>query len=191
MPQDSDTGEKTEEPTGKKISEAVSRGNIAKSADINTAALLAVALLLLSLLGGVIWEGLRGYLVHIYADLGNLKMTTTSLQGFLGEFLVLVGIFQKNYLVGMLASLRVVIGAAYILWLAKRDIFGEVNNDKIKTLKDVNFSEGSILLVNTLINIIGISAKNKNKSRSIDISKYKWVDDPIELTNNNIISTAT
>ena len=39
MPQDSDTGEKTEEPTGKKISDAVSRGNIAKSADINTAAL--------------------------------------------------------------------------------------------------------------------------------------------------------
>ena len=64
MPQDSDTGEKTEEPTGKKLSEAVSRGNIAKSADINTAALLAVALLLLSLMGGVIWETLRGYVVH-------------------------------------------------------------------------------------------------------------------------------
>ena len=102
MPQDSDTGEKTEEPTGKKISEAVSRGNIAKSADINTAALLAVALLLLSLLGGVIWEGLRGYLVHIYADLGNLKMTTTSLQGFLGEFLNLLGDLVLPFLLGVM-----------------------------------------------------------------------------------------
>ena len=101
MPQDSDTGEKTEEPTGKKISEAVSRGNIAKSADINTAALLAVALLLLSLLGGVIWEGLRGYLVHIYADLGNLKMTTTSFRAF-GRILDLLGDLVLPFLLGVM-----------------------------------------------------------------------------------------
>ena len=102
MPQDSDTGEKTEEPTGKKLSEAVSRGNIAKSADINTAALLAVALLLLSLMGGVIWENLRGYVVHIYGDLGSLTMTTTSLQGFLGEFLELLGNLVLPFLLGVM-----------------------------------------------------------------------------------------
>ena len=101
MPQDSDTGEKTEEPTGKKLSEAVSRGNIAKSADINTAALLAVALLLLSLMGGKVWEGLFGYLVHIYADLGSLKMTTTSIQRYLGEFLELLGDLVLPFLLGV------------------------------------------------------------------------------------------
>ena len=54
MAQDSDTGEKTEEPTGKKLSEAVTKGNIAKSMDINTAAILAVALMLLTHVGG--WD---------------------------------------------------------------------------------------------------------------------------------------
>ena len=102
MPQDSDTGEKSEEPTGKKLSDAVSKGNIAKSADINTAALLAVALLLLSLLGGVIWESLQGYLIHIYRDLGNLTMTTGSLQTFLAEFLDLLAENVMPFMLGVM-----------------------------------------------------------------------------------------
>ena len=100
---------------------------------------------LISSYGGVVNHLPKYSLIFIIFALGSLGLPGTT--GFLGEFLVLVGIFQKNYLVGMLASLGVVLGAAYILWLAKRVIFGEVNNDKIKTLKDVNFSEGSILAI--------------------------------------------
>ena len=102
MPQDSDTGEKSEEPTGKKLSEAVSKGNIAKSADINTAALLAIALLLLSLLGGVIWESLQGYLIHIYRDLGSLTVTTGSLQTYLAEFLDLLAENVLPFMLGVM-----------------------------------------------------------------------------------------
>ena len=54
--------------------------------------------------------------------------------GFLGEFLVLAGVFQKNYLVSMLATFGVVLGAAYMLWLTKRVIFGKTNNNEIKNL---------------------------------------------------------
>ena len=61
--------------------------------------------------------------------------------GFLGEFLVLTGTFQKSYLAAMLATFGVVLGAAYMLWLTKRVIFGTTNNTEIKKLNDVNKSE--------------------------------------------------
>ena len=61
--------------------------------------------------------------------------------GFLGEFLVLTGAFQKSYLAAMLATFGVVLGAAYMLWLTKRVIFGTINNVEIKNLSDVNKSE--------------------------------------------------
>ena len=44
---------------------------------------------------------------------------------FFGEFLVLTGTFQKSYLAAILATFGVVLGAAYILWLTKRVIFGD------------------------------------------------------------------
>jgi len=65
--------------------------------------------------------------------------------GFLGEFLVLTGTFQKSYLIAMLATLGVVLGAAYMLWLTKRVIFGVVKNNEIKNLKDINILETLML----------------------------------------------
>ena len=76
------------------------------------------------------------FLVFALAALG-LPGTT----GFLGEFLVLTGSFQKNYLVAMLATIGVILGAAYMLWLTKRVIFGNTKNEQIKTLKDINKNE--------------------------------------------------
>ena len=66
--------------------------------------------------------------------------------GFLGEFLVLTGTFQKSYLAAMLATFGVILGAAYMLWLTKRVIFGVVKNSEVKTLSDLNRSE-TIMLV--------------------------------------------
>ena len=91
MAQDSDTGEKTEEPTGKRLSDGRSQGQIAKSQDINTAVLLATALFLLTLLGSEIWEALQAYLIHIYQDLGTLTMSPDSLKGYFTGFFEVVG----------------------------------------------------------------------------------------------------
>ena len=77
--------------------------------------------------------------------LGAVGLPGTS--GFIGEFLVLVGAFQKNYLVGILALVGVILAAAYMLWLYKRVIFGKIKNLDLKTLKDLNFSEMSILVL--------------------------------------------
>ena len=55
--------------------------------------------------------------------LGTLGLPGTS--GFVGEFLVLVGVFKVNYLVAILASIGVILAAAYILWLYKRVVLGK------------------------------------------------------------------
>jgi|TARA_B100000700_G_scaffold196901_1_gene216682 flagellar biosynthetic protein FlhB len=102
MAQDSDTGEKTEEPTGKKLSEAVSRGNIAKSMDINTVALLAVALFLLTLFGGEIWMTLQGYLIQIYSDLGVMRVSGESLREYLLEFFQIAGSSVLPFMLGVM-----------------------------------------------------------------------------------------
>ncbi len=76
--------------------------------------------------------------------LGTLGLPGTS--GFVGEFLVLVGAFKVNFLVAILASIGVVLAAAYILWLYKRVIFGKLENNQLKAMKDLNKSEMGILI---------------------------------------------
>ncbi len=101
---------------------------------------------------GVVYDRLHSRLISTYGGLVNylpkysflfLVFALAALglpgtTGFLGEFLILTGSFQKNYIVAMLATLGVVLGAAYILWLTKRVIFGKTNNEQIKSVKDTN-----------------------------------------------------
>ncbi len=79
-------------------------------------------------------------MIFVLAGLG-LPGTT----GFIGEFLVLIGIFKINFLVGTIASIGVVLSAAYMLWLYKRVIFGKLEKNELKNLKDTNISEFIIL----------------------------------------------
>jgi NADH-quinone oxidoreductase subunit M len=81
--------------------------------------------------------------------LGAVGLPGTS--GFVGEFLVLIGTFKVNYLAAILASLGVILSAAYMLWLYKRVILGNVKNENINQLKDLNLSEGIFLFSLALI----------------------------------------
>tara|TARA_B100000242_G_scaffold281746_1_gene242328 strand:- start:673 stop:1032 length:360 start_codon:yes stop_codon:yes gene_type:complete len=65
--------------------------------------------------------------------------------GFVGEFLILMGAFKDNFLVAVIASIGVIIGAAYMLWLYKRVIFGKLINTDLKEMIDLNRSETIIL----------------------------------------------
>ncbi len=100
---------------------------------------------LISDYGGVVNILPKFSLIFIIFVLGGLGLPGTS--GFIGEFLVLVGAFKKNYLVAILSSTGVVLGAAYMLWLAKRVIFGDITNSAITKLKDLNYSETFILSI--------------------------------------------
>ncbi len=98
---------------------------------------------IISSYGGLVNSIPKYSLVFIIFALAALGLPGTT--GFLGEFLVLVGVFKKNYLVALLATIGVILAAAYMLWLSKRVIFGEIKNPEIKTLKDINFSEKIML----------------------------------------------
>jgi len=73
--------------------------------------------------------------------------------GFVGEFLVLVGIFQVDTWVAALAATGVILGAAYMLWLYRRVIFGALVKDELKSILDLSRREVAVfapLLVLTI-----------------------------------------
>ena len=80
--------------------------------------------------------------VFMIFTLAALGLPGTS--GFVGEFLVLVGAFQKDILVAVLASLGVILAAAYMLWLYRRVVFGRLSSSEIKELKDLDKVETCI-----------------------------------------------
>ena len=63
------------------------------------------------------------------------------LNGFIGEFTILTGAFLADWRWAAWASLGVILGAAYMLWLYQRVFFGELTNEKNKGLEDVNLRE--------------------------------------------------
>jgi NADH-quinone oxidoreductase subunit M len=75
--------------------------------------------------------------------LANSGLPGTS--GFVGEFLVILASFKANVWYAFLAASTLVLGAAYTLWLVKRVIFGEIANDKVAALKDINGREFLVL----------------------------------------------
>ena len=68
------------------------------------------------------------------------------LNGFVGEFLILLGTFKSNMAYAVFAALGVIFAAVYMLWMFQRVMFGEVTNDKNKNLKDLSLREIAILL---------------------------------------------
>ena len=64
--------------------------------------------------------------------------------GFVGEFLVLLGAFQVNAWVAALAALGVILGAAYMLYLYRRVIFGELTKDSLKKIVDMTPREWAV-----------------------------------------------
>jgi len=66
------------------------------------------------------------------------------LNGFVGEFLILLGTFQVNKAYAVIAATGVIFAACYMLWMFQRVVFGQVTNDKNKDLKDLSWREIAI-----------------------------------------------
>ena len=131
--------------------------------------------------GGVVNYLPKFSFLFIVFALSALGLPGTS--GFIGEFLVLVGAFKKSFILAILASIGVILAAAYMLWLSKRVIFGETRNSNIKSLKDINMSEGVVLSIlvfmtiffgfypEPLINTFSLSVDNliENYNNELDL----------------------
>ena len=89
--------------------------------------------------GGLVHRMPAYALVFMVFTLGSVGLPGTS--GFVGEFLVLVGAYQANTWVALLATTGVVLGAAYMLWLYRRVMFGEAVHGDVRALSDVSARE--------------------------------------------------
>jgi len=64
-----------------------------------------------------------------------------TLNGFIGEFTILIGAFNRSAVWAVLAATGIVLSAAYMLWLYQQVFFGEVTHEENKGLKDLNLRE--------------------------------------------------
>jgi NADH-quinone oxidoreductase subunit M len=65
--------------------------------------------------------------------------------GFVGEWMVILGAVKVNFWIGLLAATTLIFGAAYTLWMVKRVYFGDIANDHVRALDDINAREFLVL----------------------------------------------
>ena len=75
--------------------------------------------------------------------MANAGLPGTS--GFVGEFMVIIASFKANFWFAFLAATTLILGAAYTLWMIKRVVYGEVANDNVAQLQDLNAREFVVL----------------------------------------------
>jgi NADH-quinone oxidoreductase subunit M len=92
------------------------------------------------------------FMVFMLASVG---LPATS--GFVGEFMVLLSVFNFNKVYSALMATGMVLGAAYMLWLYARVMFGEIKNKKLESIKDLNTVEKlSLWPITVFVVILGV-----------------------------------
>jgi NADH-quinone oxidoreductase subunit M len=81
----------------------------------------------------------------VFFAMANAGLPGTS--GFVGEFMVILASFKASFWIAFFAATTLILGAAYTLWMIKRVIFGEVANDNVKALTDINKREFLFLAI--------------------------------------------
>ena len=131
--------------------------------------------------GGLVTIMPKYAIVMMVFTLGAVGLPGTT--GFVGEFLILMGTFKKNFLVATIASLGVILAAAYMLWLYKRIIFGKITNNQLESMPDLKRFE-LIILSCLAIPIIFFGFYPEPLMNSIEIS----VENVLNMYNTNIIN---
>ena len=137
---------------------------------------------LISTYGGIVSIMPKYAVVLMIFTLAAIGLPGTS--GFIGEFLILLGTFQKSFIVAAIASLGVIFAAAYMLWLYKRVVFGNLINKELVKIPDLNKSEIFILwslaiptlffgfYPEPLINTIEVSIQDLIEMYDLNLTSY-------------------
>ena len=75
----------------------------------------------------------------VFFAMANAGLPGTS--GFVGEFMVILATFRADFWWALIAATTLILAAAFTLWMIKRVVFGEVKNEKVSGLKDLNSRE--------------------------------------------------
>jgi NADH-quinone oxidoreductase subunit M len=103
----------------------------------------------ISAYGGVINTMPKFAFFAVLFGMANSGLPATS--GFIGEFMVILGAIKVNFWYAFLAATTLILGAAYTLWMVKRVIFGDIANDDVRALNDINSREMFFLAILALM----------------------------------------
>ena len=106
------------------------------------------------------------------------------LNGFIGEFLILLGVFKTSYVLAAFGATGLILGAVYMLWAYQRVMFGPLDKEQNKVLKDLNLREVS-LMVPIVIMIIVMGVYPKPFLQKIEPSVNKLLTDKYEVAMDN------
>nr|MBP8175220.1 NADH-quinone oxidoreductase subunit M [Sphaerotilus sp.] len=95
--------------------------------------------------GGVVNTMPKFAAFAVFFGMANAGLPGTA--GFIGEWMVILGAVKYNFWIGLLAATALIFGAAYTLWMVKRVYFGDVANDHVRELTDINAREFAILAI--------------------------------------------
>ena len=129
--------------------------------------------------GGIVSVMPKYAILFMVFTLAAIGLPGTS--GFIGELLILIGVFKKSFLVAAIASSGVIFAAAYMLWLYRRVIFGDLIKDELKKMIDLNKSE-TFVLSSLAIPIIFFGFYPEPVMNTIEVS----VNHLIEYYNSNL-----
>jgi NADH-quinone oxidoreductase subunit M len=93
--------------------------------------------------GGLVNRMPKYAVVFLIFNMANVGLPGTS--GFVGEFLVLLGIFQVNTWIALFATTGVILSAAYGLWLYRRVVLGSLDKESLKSILDLDLREKAII----------------------------------------------
>ena len=143
----------------------------------------------LFLLVGVIYDRRHTRLIEEFGGLANrmpvyaaffLIVTLSSiglpgLNGFVGEFLILLGTFGASHTYAAVAALGVIFSAVYMLWMYQRVIWGEINNERNAALPDLAGRERA-MLIPLLIVMVWMGVYSSYFLRPMDASVVKLIN---------------
>ncbi len=105
--------------------------------------------------GGLVSVMPKYAVLFLFFTMASIGLPGTS--GFVGEILVIIGIFKVSNIVALFAATGMVLGAAYALWLYRRIVFGQLVKGELKKLQDVHWMECSMLgVLAVLVLICGV-----------------------------------
>ncbi len=146
---------------------------------------------------GVVYDRMHSRLINTYGGLVSIipkysvlfmiftlaALGLPGTSGFIGEFLILMAAFKDNFLVAVIASLGVILGAAYMLWLYKRVVFGKLLNKDLEKMLDLNKSE-YLILITLAIPVLFFGFYPEPLLNTIEVS----VNDLITMYNLNLLN---
>ncbi|RDU57379.1 NADH-quinone oxidoreductase subunit M [Helicobacter sp. MIT 99-5507] len=130
--------------------------------------------------GGIASVMPRFTIIFVIALMGSVGLPLT--MGFVGEFLSLLGFFNVNVIIALLAGSSIIVGAVYMLNLFRNVFLGNITNPKNKELQDINLRE-KIALIPLVCIIIWLGIYPKAVLDKIDVA----ANEVVALTYNRAI----